>query len=80
MKLLSFIFAALSGCMFMVNTTYAADTVTCPSVDKIRQAASLITKAEYSRFDKTYAASTQGTAIVENNIAWKLGSISMALA
>jgi hypothetical protein len=74
-KLLSFICAALFACMLMVNTTYASatDTVNCPSVDKIRQAASLMTKAEYNKSDKMYAASS--TAFVENNIEWKLGSL-----
>jgi hypothetical protein len=77
MKLLFLICATLSSCVLMLNTTYASatDTIKCPSVEKIRQAASLITEAQYSNSDKKYNASSQGSAIVENNIAWKLGSL-----
>lgn len=59
----------------VTNTTQAKDTVKCPSVDKIRQASFLITEAEYGKLDKLYAASSKGSAIVENGVEWKLGSL-----
>jgi len=76
MKLLTLICSTLLGYLFMANTTLAnaTEVVTCPSVDKIRQAASSMTKATYSRFDKTYTV-TALTAVVDNNREWKLGSL-----
>jgi|GEM_PF-5744991 len=47
----------------------------CPPVDKIRQAYSLISKAEYSKIDRLYAASSEDGAIIENGVEWKLGSL-----
>ncbi len=78
MKLLSFICAALSACMLFGKRGLCKCNGLLLNVHpwiKYGNAATLLRKAGYSKFDKMYAASSQGTLFVENNVAWKLGSL-----